>query len=266
MILEAMILGVLQGVLEWLPISSQGNLVLAMVRLFGLEAEQALNLSVFLHMGTLFAVVVYLRKDILNLLRALPRYRLNYADREGSIISFLLFTTVLTGVVGYLVFRLAHAMATVVGEALVALTGVALIITGLLQRFVKKGVERKSADPDPKDTLLLGVGQGLSPFPGVSRSGITTSFLLFRGFDGKEALRLSFLMSVPSILAAEVGLSLVGGVPPVGATDMLVGVLSSFAFGILSIHTLLRIAERIRFWMFCLLLGILALLPTLFYL
>ena len=265
MLLEAVVLGILQGVLEWLPVSSRGNLVLAMMHLFGVGAAEALKLSVFLHTGTLLAAAVYFRREIAALLRALPRYRLNYADRENSLTSFLLFSTVLTGAVGYPLFRLALE-ATVVGEAFTALVGVALIATGLLQRSARKTGGRGSADPGPRDTLLVGVAQGFSAFPGISRSGVTTSLLLLRGFSGTEALRLSFLMSVPSVLVAEVGLGLTRGLPAVGTQDLLLGALSSFALGMLSIHVLVRAAERVRFWKFCLLLGVLAVLPTLYYL
>ncbi|MFQ6075712.1 MAG: undecaprenyl-diphosphate phosphatase [Candidatus Bathyarchaeia archaeon] len=265
MIVEAIILGILQGTLEWLPISSQGNLVLIMVYFLGLEAREALSLSVFLHVGTLFAAVVCFREDVLRVLRALPAYRFSRVDGVNRQITFLLSTTLMTVVVGFPMFLVARG-ATLLGEVFIALVGVALIITGSLQRSLGRGGRRVFLDLGVRDTLLLGVAQGLSAFPGVSRSGITASALLFMGFGNREALRLSFLMGIPSILVAEVGLSLLGGLHAVNMTALVVGASFSFVSGVLSIHLLLKVAERARFWAFCLLLGVLALLPLFAYL
>ena len=265
MILEAIILGMLQGILEWLPVSSQGQLNLAM-HLFKINKGQILAFSIFLHIGTMFAVLVYFRGDILNLLKGLPGYRFNYTNQENRLISFLLLATILTGAVGYPLYRLLREDAPLAGEAFIALIGGALIITGLVQKYAKVRGERGTADLNMKDTLLLGVVQGFSIIPGISRSGITTSSLLFRKFGSEEALKLSFLMSIPAVLAAEIGLGIIEGLPSVGLEEILVSILFSFAFGLLSIHALTKIARKIRFWAFCILLGILALLPMLGYL
>jgi len=265
MILEAIILGIMQGILEWLPISSQGQLSLVMY-LFKVNKDQILAFSIFLHIGTMFAAIVYFRGDILNMLKGLPGYRFNYANQGNRLISFLLFATILTGAVGYPLYRLIRETAPSVGEAFIALIGGALIVTGLMQKYVKVRGERRTSDLNLKDTLLLGVVQGFSIIPGISRSGVTTSSLLFRKFGSEEALKLSFLMSIPAVLAAEIGLSLIEGLPPVGLEEILVGILFSFAFGLLSIHVLTKIARKIRFWAFCILIGTLALLPMLGYL
>ncbi|GAG15447.1 unnamed protein product, partial [marine sediment metagenome] len=100
---------------------------------------------------------------------------------------------------------------------------------------------------------MLGVVQAFSAFPGLSRSGLTVSTLLLRGYDAKLAIRMSFLMSIPAVLAAEVGLSIIDGV----SFDLmaLCGIAAAFVLGILSIGALLRIATRIHFWKFCLFLG-----------
>ncbi len=266
MILEAIILGILQGILEWLPISSQGNLFLIMVYFFGLKAEpeQAFSFSVLLHFGTLFAVIIYLRKEVLSLLKALPSYRFDYSNRENRLISFLFLTTIITGAIGYPLYRFVQATVSV-GEAFIAIVGIALIVTGLIQKYSKTQGKRGTSDPNLKDTLLLGVAQGFSIIPGISRSGITTSSLLFRKFGGGEALKLSFLMSIPAVLIAEIGLVVLKGIPAMGIEDLILGNIFSFAFGLLSIHILMKIAKKFKFWAFCIILGILALLPLLGY-
>ncbi len=266
MVWVAILLGILQGILEWLPVSSQGQLSLAMIYLFKIDADQVLNFSVFLHTGTLLAVTIYFRNDITNLLRKLLGYRFNYANRQNRLVSFLLLTTILTGVVGYPIYRILHTATPLAGEAFIALIGVALVVTGLVQKYAKVRGGRGTADLNLKDTVLLGVAQGLSVIPGLSRSGTTTSFLIFRKFSGEEALRLSFLMSIPTVLIAEIGLVLLGGLPTISLIDALASIGFTFLFGLLSIHILMKIAQKIRFWVFCFLLGILALLPLLGYL
>lgn len=266
MIWIAVVLGILQGILEWLPVSSQGQLSLAMMYLFKIEEEQTLPFSIFLHVGTMFAAIVYFRGDILNLLRKLPSYRFDYANQQNRLVSFLLLATILTGTVGYPLYRLLHTAAPLAGEAFIALIGVALIVTGLVQKYAKVRGGRGAAALNLKDTVLLGFVQGFSVIPGISRSGTTTSFLIFRKFSGEEALRLSFLMSIPAVLVAEIGLVLLGGLPTISLIEALTSIVFSFFFGLLLIHVLMKVARRIRFWVFCVVLGILALLPLLGYL
>jgi len=266
MIQDAVIFGILQGILEWIPISSQGNLVLIMVYFFGLEAEQALNYSVFLHIGTLLAAATYFRKEILALFKALPSYRFDYSTKENRLISFLFLTTIITGALGYFLFKLAQKMALALGEVFIAIIGIALIITGSVQKLSQTQGNRESASLNLKDTLILGFAQAFSAIPGMSRSGITTSSLIFRKFGGEEALKLSFFMSIPAVLGAEIGLAILEGIPAVGIEEILASTFFSFLFGLISIHALLKIARKIKFWAFCLLLGILALLPMISYL
>jgi undecaprenyl-diphosphatase len=263
MMWEAIVLGILQGLLEWLPVSSQGNLVLVMVVFLGIEESQALSLSVYLHAGTLLSLLVYFRQVILDLLRALPDYRLRgESSREKRLISFLLLATAVTGIIGYPIFELVRATTTL-GEIFIALIGAALIFTGLSQKTMGRLGKRTTEDVGLTDALLLGVLQGFSAFPGVSRSGITTSALLFRRFNSESALNISFLMSIPAILVAEIGLSLTAGVASINAVDIFVGCCSSFITGLISIHVLLKIARRIELWAFCVAVGSLALLPLL---
>ena len=258
-------LGILQGVLEWLPVSSQGHLVLAMTYLLGIDSADALGLSVYLHSGTLFAAAIYFRRDLLALFRTLRSYRLRRSEQESRLTSFLLFTTVLTGIIGYLIYRLAEATG-LLGEFFMASTGIALVSTGLIQKLAKESAERSVNDLKLTDTLILGVAQGLSAFPGISRSGITISALLIRGFKGEAALKLSFLMSIPAVIVAEIGLASAASLSKIGMMDLLLGSAFSFLTGALSIHIFMKAARKIRFWSLCVLIGILALLPSLGYL
>lgn len=264
MVLEPLLFGVLQGIFEWLPISSQGNIILVMSGLFGYPSGLALKYSIFLHTGTLMAVLVYFRKDVLKVLRSFRGYKPDFSEGNG-LLTFLIITTIITGLIGYPIFRFL-VLSSFAGEAFIAFVGTALIITGIIQKFSMVIGLKAERDLGIKDSIILGIAQGLSAIPGISRSGITVSSLLLRGYDSKEALRISFLMSIPAVLAAEIGLGFLGGFPEISATDSLTGLLSAFIAGIISIHVLLKISERVKFWAFCIVIGLIALLPLLTYL
>jgi undecaprenyl-diphosphatase len=265
MVLEVALLGILQGVLEWLPVSSQGNLVLLMIHLLGIEPAQALNLSLFLHIGTSLAALIYYRTEFIALLKATPHIRSYDNRRERRLLVFLLTTTLMTGLVGYMLLRLLFT-STLIGETLTGLTGVALIGTGLVQRASHERGTRSTVDLTAEDMVVAGLTQGFAAIPGVSRSGVTITALLFRQFRARAALKLSFLMSVPVVLAGEVGLTLLTGLPAVAFPELLVGILASFTVGLVSIHSLIKLTAKVKVWTFCLVLGMLALLPLFSYL
>ena len=255
---ESVLLGMLQGVLEWLPVSSTGGLVIVMVEFLGYAAERATSLSFFLHLGTALSAVLYFRRDVRDILAGLGRYRPGFAGGNG-LVSFLILTSLISGALGFAVYAVSAEYA-VSGELLLGMVGVALIATGLVQRFVRQTGLRSSADLNLRDSVLLGVVQAFSAIPGLSRSGVTISALLLRGYRAQDALRLSFLMGIPAVLGAQAGLVAVGGIPDVPAADLAAGLAASFAAGYLSIGVLLRIAGRVRFWLFAVIMGSVALL------
>ena len=104
--IESIILGTVQGIFEWLPISSQGNLVLLMVGFFDIGIKTALNYSIFLHFGTFLAVLIYFWDDVVKILKRLKKYRPRFSDEEDALISFLIISTILTGLIGYPIFKL----------------------------------------------------------------------------------------------------------------------------------------------------------------
>jgi len=263
--LESIILGTVQGIFEWLPISSQGNLVLLMVGVFKIGAEQALKYSIFLHLGTLLAVMVYFYKDIIKILNRLKNYQPRFEKKEDGLISFLIVSTIITGLIGYPLFKLI-ANFEFRGEVFLAMVGLALIFTGLFQKLVAKQKEYKEKRLTLKDSLLLGVLQGLSIIPGVSRSGITISTFLLRRYNPKQGLYLSFLMSIPVLFAGGIFLTISEGLPKIAPINLVGALLFSFVFGIITIKILLDLAQRIKFWGFCIVVGVLALLPLIIYL
>lgn len=228
-----------------------------MVTFLGLEPAYAVSLSVYLHLGTGLAASIYFRGDLVRVLR-------RDSEQNRRFFWFLAVATITTGVVGFPLFLFVR-MASFYGEVLLALTGVALVATGLIQRRVHMAGFRTSSTLSISEGFILGFAQGFSVIPGLSRSGLTTSVLLLRNFTGEEAFRTSFLMSVPAVLAASLGLMLIEGAPQL-ELSLLVAVAASFFSALLSIDILLRLARRTRFWKLCIMLGALTLLPLILYL
>ncbi len=249
--LEFFLLGLLQGVIEWLPISSQGSLVLFLVLLLGFKLSEALDISILLHLGTCLAATIYFRRDLVRILK-------RSSDEDEMLLLFLVAAssaTVISGLPIYLLFRGVGGQ----GEVLLGLLGGALIITGLAQRRdgPKRGTSMKA--PSLGTGFLVGLLQGLSALPGLSRSGITTFALLLYGFEGKEALRISFILSIPASLFASSGVILLGGSIPLDP-HMRIAIIASFISALITIGLLMRVSQRVNFSSFCILMGLIAII------
>ena len=257
---EAVVLGIVQGIAEWLPISSEGMTSLIMINFFDKSLAEALPMSIWLHVGTMLAAVLFLKEDLVGIVRNLPRYikRESFESTVNMTTTFLIVTTALTGIIGLpLILFAIGAEGAVSGKAATAGIGIFLIFTGILQRKAKDGVGLLKKITY-LDSFIVGVAQGFAAIPGISRSGITVSALLLRGFSADKALRLSFLMSIPAVFAAEVGLGAMGLI--VFDLNSVVALLFSFVFGFLTIGALFKVAEKIDFSWFCIVLGFLSVL------
>ncbi|MFW5903131.1 MAG: undecaprenyl-diphosphate phosphatase [Halolamina sp.] len=265
--LLAFLLGVLQGVFEWLPISSEGNVAMALTAL-GRSPDQSVQLALFLHLGTALAATVYYRHSIFEVLETLPGWRPNTAFERGAAeTSFLAIATLASGVVGAAGYALLEeAVSALSGGAFVALIGLLLIVTGVLQRTAGDGEGDGDGDavvtprrPTAFDAVLVGALQGLAVFPGVSRSGTTTSALLLRRYEGEQAFRLSFLLSIPAALGAGLLVALdAGGVPSVSPASGAIALVTAAVVGFATIDLLMRVVRRVAFWGVCVGLGALA--------
>ena len=201
-ILHAIVLGVVQGLSEFLPISSSGHLELTRW-LFGWddltpEIETAFDVAV--HLGTLVGAIAYLRRDIARYIAAgFAPLRGRSLDNDGRIAWFLVASAVPAGITGVL---LKDQIADLDSIAMIAIM---LIVFGLLLMVADRLPERRSLDEFTlRDALLMGVGQALALQPGVSRSGATLTVSRFVGFERDAAARLVFLMSLPIIAGAGV--------------------------------------------------------------
>ena len=255
-ILAAVILALVQGWTEFLPISSSGHLVLV-EHLLGVHSE-GVALEIVLHVGTVFAVILYYRDDFLAILRDGWRFlrggRGPEAVSAARLALFLVLGTI-PGALGGVLFddRIEAAF----GDP--RFVCFALLFTGVLL-LSTLAARKRDLRLSPSRAFAVGVFQLLALLPGVSRSGSTISGGLFLGLVPEEAARFSFLLSVPIILGA-----VVFQLPEVGAelehgqfVPYLVGLVVAFLSGYLAIGTMLRIVRRGRFALFgiyCLIVG-----------
>jgi undecaprenyl-diphosphatase len=245
---QAVFLGLLQGLTEFLPVSSSGHLVIAQHYLGGISQPGVL-FDILLHFGTMGAVLLYFRRDCVQLAMA-PFRSSPEAQPYRRLLALLVIGSVPTAVIG-LLFKdffvsLFHNL------TLVALM---LLVTGCLL-FLSERL-RFSQDKDKKmtilDALLVGTIQGGAIIPGISRSGSTIAGLLFRGVDGETAARFSFLLALPAIFGA--GLLSLGDLSALSSKALpvyLVGMLVAFLTGLVSIHWLMAVVRRRRLYAFAL--------------
>lgn len=262
---EQAILGTIQGLAEWLPVSSEGLLVLAETHLFhtSQDIEAIIRHALLLHLGTFLAALIYFRKDVFHLLRAAGSYR-TQPEEIQRLFSFLFLSTIISGSLGFVLVKLlGHLSASVewTGRFITLLIGCFLLGTAAMELKAKKQGRKTIQDLKITDGILLGVVQGLSALPGLSRSGLTVSTFLLRKFDKTHALRLSFLMSLPIVLAGNIVLNL--SVFLSWSPEVAVGILCAFLFGLATIHILLKAAQKVNFGYFILGFGLLMIVSAL---
>ncbi len=259
---EAVVLGLVQGIAEFLPISSSGHLVLFHAW-FGLQ-EGALAFDILLHMGTLVAVLIYFRRDWVRLFQAALRSlrRPTWSDPDARLLVFLLVATIPGALAGALFGDWVEANLhesghgpTVVASTLAGV-GLLILLAEVVARHVRD-VEKMTV----WDALLIGTAQALALIPGVSRSGATMLMALFLGMKRAEAARFSFLMSAPIIAGAGlVKVPKLFDADTVGAVPMILGFLAAAVSGYFAIYFLLRFVRTASFRPFAyyrILLGIL---------
>lgn len=252
---EAIIYGLVQGVTEFIPVSSSGHLTL-FGRIFDTDPDVMLTLSAWLHMGTLIAVFVVMRKEIKEILHDLlgPRTWQLVLATIPAIVAALLLGDWLESLFGG------------------GMLGYSFLITGLLllstlfRRQTKDQIEKKIGY---REALIAGTGQALAIVPGISRSGSTLTALLFSGIDRRQAIRFSFLMSIPAILGGflfdmiDVIRSQGEALATLGVGNIIIGVIAAGLSGYLAMEWMLKKLTR-RGFLYCaayvVLLGLLVLI------
>jgi undecaprenyl-diphosphatase len=253
--IHALVLGVLQGVFEWLPISSEGQTMLAMMGFFQLSAQTAFSVAIFLHLGTCLAVLVKFRSEFISILK-------NLNSKLSRILVVATCATTITAIPLFLLIK--HSFTGSNSDAAALLIGVLLILTGIGFKVSKRNGAKDIEDITFRDMITVGLVQGFAILPGVSRSGTTITVLLLSGVKHEVSLFLSFLMSVPVVLG-----SVFLDLPSIMSTSAsasslsahislqaaVIMILSSMVIGYLTMDMLLRVARKVNFSMFCVLLG-----------
>ncbi|HIV12538.1 MAG TPA: undecaprenyl-diphosphate phosphatase [Candidatus Pullilachnospira stercoravium] len=279
---EAILMGIVQGITEFLPVSSSGHLAV-IGRLLNIQEEAGLSFEVLLHVGTLAAVCLAFREDIRRMALELIRmindilyngttyfhnrfhgedardYRKLLHNNYRKLVTMLVISTIPTGILGYL-------MQGIVQRASVSLlaTGLGFLVTGVLLFVMDNWRPGKKIPKDMKTShaLAIGICQGLGTFPGVSRLGLTMTAGLMCGLNRGFAVRYSFLLSVPAVIGALI-LELQTASFPAMSWRLgglyAAGTVAAAVTGCLVIRWMLNFVKRRKFFIFsayCFLLGI----------
>lgn len=282
-VLESIFLGIVQGVTEFLPVSSSGHLAI-LENIFHIETNGSMLFDIMLHLGTLVAVFIVYHKDIWNMIKEalfmigdifsnLHTFILNKIHKTSlkykkvvhnsyrKFVVLILVSTVPTGLIGVLGKDIVEGA----GETLL-IPGICLLITGVLLLMAEL---KKEGNKTPKTVsygngLVIGAAQGLATLPGLSRSGTTIATCLFCGLDRKFAVKYSFILSIPAILGAAV-LEIKDVVAePIQASQIAVyavGMVFAGVVGYICIKTMLIIVRKKKFHYFayyCFAIGIVA--------
>jgi len=240
---NTIILGLIQGLAEWLPISSTAHLRIA-EHFLGLAVTPLFGIT--LHVGTLVVVVFYFRKEVKNILSALAH--LDFKSEHGQLIPLIIVATIPTGIIGLLYVKfLEDTLQTLLAIGITFLVGAAILYTSRIGK-------------ENKDTLtymiafIMGSAQGVAIFPGLSRSGITISTALLLGLKREKAFKFSFLLSIPAIIG---GLAVEAykqrgqlAAQGIGTIELLVGVIIAMVAGYVAIKLVSKIVSSKKFHYF----------------
>lgn len=264
--IQYLILGIVQGVFEWLPVSSSGFTVLIMSNFFGLtDLSTLIHLTLFLHLGTFLAAAIYFHHDVKELIITIFRYK-KMPDEELVVFNFLFVATIITAFIGLIILTILSLAGNLdlTGKAISFAVGLLLLFTGISQLKIKKrkGKLKNEQKLENKDSFITGLAQGLSTLPGLSRSGMTTATLMLRKFDDTTALKMSFLLSLPVVLFGNLILNY-NDIINIFSSTALYGLLASFVFGLITIHGLMKLSKKINFGWFVVVFALVMMLAVL---
>ncbi len=252
-LLKTIVLGLIQGLTEWLPISSTGHLEIAQ---YFLKLNVPILFDVTLHVGTLLVVLVFFRKDVKQVISAL--YRLDFKTEHGRLIPLIIVGTIPTALIGF-----------VFGDSIEAIfqtpspIALAFIFCGIILYLTKYSKE-KNGEISYFQAFLIGLVQGIAIIPGISRSGFTIAIALLLGIEREKGFRFSFLLSIPAIIGA-LGLTLHTQLEELataglGWTEIFAGTITAMLVGYFALKLLWKILTKKKFHFFafyCWFIGIL---------
>jgi undecaprenyl-diphosphatase len=237
-IIETLLLAIVQGITEWFPISSSGHLVIFQQLL---KINAPVSFDVMLHFGSLISVIAVFWRDIIKIIKSI--FKLNFKTEEGKLFLYLITGSIPTAIIGLLFKDFFESLFT---NSLAV--GVFLIINGFILFFTKyfNGVKKLNF----YDSIIIGISQGISIIPGISRSGITISTGLLRKLDKEIVIRYSFLLSLLAVTGATLIKSkdLVLGQIPYDIT--LIGIIVSSLVGYFALKSVIKLLVNKKFHKF----------------
>ncbi|AWR96152.1 undecaprenyl-diphosphate phosphatase [Acidianus sulfidivorans JP7] len=264
-VLIGIILGIVQGISEWIPISSKTQVLIVSSFLLGFSFSVAYSFGLFMEIGTIAAAIIYFRKEILGLLKALVK--MSSKRDDYLLLKFVIIVTVLTGIVGVPLYLYVVSL-PIVGLPM-AILGAVLIADGIVIYLSRKNsyLPRKGLeDLKLRDMIIVGIAQGLAALPGVSRSGMTTSALILLGVKPEDAFRLSFISLIPAALGA-IGVTMLfskhevlEAIHSVSFSGLLISIVVATIVSIFFINALLKFARTNKILALVIALGIIAII------
>jgi len=253
---------VLQGVLEWLPVSSSGQTIILLTEAMNINPDDALTLSLWLHLGTLIAVLVKYRKELWLFIN--PKIQDEEIKKWRLFLVLSTIGTIIVGIPCYFLVR-AFIDSPELGDYTTLVIGIALLITALVLFISKKeNVEGEKLEEISKVKMVgSGLLQGFSIIPGISRSGITMGGLLLMNVEKNDAVKGSFLMSIPAvaggfILSLTDVLSKGNSVLIIEWWQLILAIIFTAVIGYFTMELFIFIARKYNFAIICLILGIIA--------
>lgn len=268
-LLDSIILGIVQGISEWLPISSKTQIIIVSQYLLGLNFSQAYAFGLFMEIGTIFAAVIYFRKEVWLLIRTLFG---KGSPQDWKLFKFVVVSTIVTGLIAVPLYYEVSKISSGYNIGLpMIILGIVLFMDAILIRYSRSKYaddkNRKTIDKIGfKEYILVGIAQGLAALPGVSRSGATTSTMLLLNVEAQEAFRLSFIDMIFATTAA-VFVTLIfshsavsAAVSDISVTGLVVAILVATGISLLLINFLLNIAKKSKIVYLTAALGAIALI------
>ncbi|MBR9841523.1 MAG: undecaprenyl-diphosphate phosphatase [Rhodobacteraceae bacterium] len=244
--LHILLVAIIQGVTEFLPVSSSGHLIL-LPNLTGLN-DQGQAIDVAVHVGTLGAVVLFFWSDVRIALAGLPRLLTGRADTAGSRLAFLLIIATIPVILAGLVLKITGLSDAMRSIAVIGWTmlGFGLVLWWMDQRGSS---DKRTEDWSLRDAIILGLWQAVALIPGTSRSGITITGARHLGYERSEAARISMLMSIPTILASGIllGVEVAGNADMATARDGAIAAVFAFIAALLALGIMMRLLKSVSY-------------------
>ena len=260
-LIEAIILGIVQGLTEFLPVSSSGHIEIAKSLLGISKQEQNLLMTIVLHAATALSTIFVFRKDIKEIIRGLCQFKWN---KEFQFSLKVILSMVPATIVGLLFENEIELLFS--GEIL--LVGCMLLVTGLLL-FLADKAKNTNQNVNFFHAFIIGVAQAIAILPGVSRSGATISTSVLLGIDREKAARFSFLMVVPLILG-KMGKDIISGdilIESATLTPLVIGFIAAFITGLFACKWMIRLVKKSKlkyFSFYCFLVGTISIISIFF--